>query len=170
MTIINDDSLADFGAISYPFRRLASSLFTHVTSSQKSTDRLGYTQCSKDPCLFFKRNTDGTLNELILVYVDDFLFLGTSTSYETFLKLMREEYELSTSPSDKLVVWNGLEIERRGTTIHVTQVIKVRESSLLYCFSSVWLVIQRHRIRNLPQKTFSNQLMRLQWRMQQKKI
>ena len=104
-------------------------LLWHRKCATSLRDRLGYTQCSKDPCLFFKRNTDGTLSELILVYVDDFLFLGTSTSYETFLKRMREEYELSTSPSDKLVVWNGLEIERQGTTIHVTQVSKVREMS-----------------------------------------
>ena len=40
-----------------------------------------------------------------------------------------DRYVLRHVIGEPTVVWNGLEIERRGTTIHVTQVSKVREMS-----------------------------------------
>ena len=41
----------------------------------------GYVQCSKDPCVFSARNEDGSLKGIVVMYVDDFLYLESSLAW-----------------------------------------------------------------------------------------
>ena len=105
----------------------------HNECTKTLTESIGYTQCQKDPCLFFKKKADGSLSELVLLYVDDFLFLGPRERHDVFLSAMQKKYDISSSEPNRLTIWNGLEIIRnQDGTISVTQVAKAREMEREY--------------------------------------
>ena len=92
-------------------------------------EELGYTQLQKDPCMFLWRNANGTLRETILLYVDDFLFLGARSNFDAFMNSMSKHVEITAGTRDRNIikVWNGLELcKRQDGKIAVTQVAKVR--------------------------------------------
>ena len=92
-------------------------------------DELHYDQLQKDPCKFVKCNADGSLRESILLYVDDFLFLGELQDFNAFMDSMSKHVEISAGPRsrDVIKIWNGLEIRRlQDGKIVVTQIAKIR--------------------------------------------
>lgn len=104
----------------------------HQEASNTLTDVLSYRQCDKDPCVFYKAHTswaDEGPSEIIILYVDDFLFLGRRKSFDEFMTRMRRVYDITASDRDqKIKIWNGLEIARSDDgTISVTQVSKIRQ-------------------------------------------
>ena len=114
-------------------REFLGNQFPHPTHQEASTtlkDVLNYRQCDKDPCVFFKSNTswaDEGPSEIIILYVDDFLYLGRK--FAEFMQAMKRVYDISASDSkQKIKIWNGLEIARSNDgTITVSQVAKIRQ-------------------------------------------
>ena len=106
----------------------------HNEVSRTLQDKLKYVQNQKDPSVFYKTSTawadmDQGPSEVILLYVDDFLHLGPPQSFETFMREMKKNYDITATPSSqKTKIWNGLEITSRADgSIAVSQVAKIRE-------------------------------------------
>jgi len=95
-----------------------------------------YTQSQKDPCLFFRLDwSTGKPTEIIVIYVDDFLFLGSRSRFEDFMTSMKRYYSITASPQSEFEVhvWNGLEISKHNDgRISITQIAKVREMAREY--------------------------------------
>jgi len=95
----------------------------------------GYVQCSKDPCVFSARNDDGSLKGIVVMYVDDFLYLGSASAFNGFHKQISKDFDVTIGSTDQrdVKVWNGLEIRRLDDgRISVTQVSKIREMAREY--------------------------------------
>ena len=95
----------------------------------------GYVQCSKDPCVFSARNDDGSLKGIVVMYVDDFLYLGSALAFNGFHKQISKDFDVTIGSTDQrdVKVWNGLEIRRLDDgRISVTQVSKIREMAREY--------------------------------------
>ena len=95
----------------------------------------GYVQCSKDPCVFSARNDDGSLKGIVVMYVDDFLYLGSASAFNGFHKQISKDFDVTIGSTDQrdVKIWNGLEIRRLDDgRICVTQVSKIREMAREY--------------------------------------
>ena len=98
-------------------------------ASRILTEQLNYHQLEKDPCVFKKVGDDGKPTEIILMYVDDFLFLGNEQSFDKFMTNMRRHVDISEGTRNQraLKTWNGLELHKTSKhVIIVTQIAKVR--------------------------------------------
>jgi len=72
----------------------------HENVTRVLTAVLGYCQSEKDPCVFFKRGADATPTEILIMYVDDFLYLGSEIKYQTWHKNMRKHFDVGAPDSE----------------------------------------------------------------------
>lgn len=120
--------------------RLKKSLYGLVQSGRNwhaeisnSLMKLHWQVSQKDHCVFYLPGNNGPM-ALLCIYVDDLLFLGEPKQYDTVIRQLREKYDItSTTTKDKIIVWNGYEIQRLSDRkIRVAQVAKVREMAREY--------------------------------------
>ena len=105
--------------------------FNEASDAMRS---IGYRQLDKDPCCF-DRGAGNDKKSAVLLYVDDFLFLGPESEFDRFMDEMSKRYDITASSKSQstIKVWNGLEIQRHEDgKITVTQVAKIRNMAREY--------------------------------------
>ena len=105
--------------------------FNEASDTMKS---IGYYQLDKDSCCF-DRGAGHHKKSAVLLYVDDFLFLGPESEFDRFMNEMSKRYDITASSKSQstIKVWNGLEIQRHeDAKITVTQVAKIRNMAREY--------------------------------------
>jgi hypothetical protein len=60
------------------------------TFAKDLIEKLGFTQSKVDPCLFYRRDANGNIHILIVVYVDDVMIIGAKHDVEWFKTELRK--------------------------------------------------------------------------------
>ena len=83
--------------------------------------REGCHQLPGDPAAFYKLNKDGVLIGLLNTYVDDFIYTGTKQFYDTVIKALCSEFNISKKLLSNFE-FTGMKItQNKDKTIHVDQ-------------------------------------------------
>jgi hypothetical protein len=101
--------------------RQASRLF-YETFCAHAVDAMGFTQCEKDRCLFVKFTSKESeeLTTVVALSTDDIIITGDDEQEATRTKkLIMDKFE--SRDLGELASYLGMEIERTGTTIKITQ-------------------------------------------------
>ena len=88
--------------------------FMRFTTFATSQDGLKMTQSESDPCVFFRRNKQGEIDIMIIIYVDDCMLIGTQESVNETKAKLRTEF--GTTEDGQLKKLLGVRYDWEKTT------------------------------------------------------